>query len=142
MSEQTALTKKELSSVRSRRRGLDELAEIRAYARHAGVDVETATIEELLQGYARTMEDLQFKRVEFGLNAKKARDLEGLKLFPATDPQPSGAGDVPPVQVSIPPETLVAVANEIEKALATRRDRDRGILIELPEEMTITEAET
>jgi hypothetical protein len=99
-----------------RQRGIDIAmkAKVRAFAAEAGIDVSTATDEELLTGYGSAQEAIHRKAYQLFMEAKTPRAAEGLYLplqrLPGESERGAPVGNTFNV-VQFPPELLKAITD-------------------------------
>ena len=113
----------------ARKREITKLAEMRALARKAGVDVDEATLEELAQGAGSAYEALVGHGYDLAMSAKTARGFEGVfSQFrsilggDAKQPEPQL-----PKEIRGSPEALLLLLDEIERRQAAALEKARAI---------------
>lgn len=125
-----AITKENSAAMHARRGQNAKLAEMRALARKAGVDVDNATLEELAKGEGTAYEALVGHGYDLAMSAKTPRGFEGVfsqfRSMVGGDPKQSEAR-APSGQISAPPAALLELARQLEDEIAKRIEQARAI---------------
>jgi hypothetical protein len=113
------------TAMQMRQRGIDLAmrAKVRAFAREAGVDPDTASDEELLAGYGLAQEAIHKKAYTLFMEAKTPRAAEGLypQLIRLPGENEKGAAPVFIQNNTINPETARDFLKIISDVLAARQ---------------------
>jgi hypothetical protein len=116
------------NALQMRQRGIDLAmrAKVRAFAREAGVDPDTATDEELLAGYGNAQENIHRKAYNLFMEAKTPRQAEGLyqPLQRLPGETEKGSASVLIQNNVMGPEVAQAFAQIVSDVLAAKRAID------------------